>query len=144
MQSVQLDNQTNCQIHKQLLVPDFPDIDEPVVVDLNDPVGTLVEHLELNRVAFENAYPDFTVDPVSRMIVSSALNERNIKRFLFSSKLLRYNYLHPALYRMNCAVTDIEFGSLIAKLHGIPSVVDATLYSAVLPDCKPGYMELFV
>ena len=108
-------------------------------LQVQDPHGTLEWHVGLNLGHFDGRFRGCSVDPMSGMLMYPCG-----KRFVFSSSVDRYYYLHPALYRTNCAIRDIEFAELMQKLGTYNSLIPREAYEAVLASwCLPSYADLF-
>lgn len=102
-----------------------------------DEDGTLQEHTERNLRLFDDAFPELVTDEDSGML------RRPNGRFLFSSHVDRHNYVIPALYRDNCAVLDISFEDLMAKLANYESVFPREAYAEILRGSRNIYRQLF-
>ena len=108
MKKVSLAGNLGAELEAQVEEP-VAQSEHAVSVEAYDPSVTLPEHIALNVTKFEAWFPDFNVDGLAQML----RRHGGPKRFLFSSAVDRYDFLHPALYRLNCAIKDIKFDDLV-------------------------------
>jgi hypothetical protein len=87
------------------------------VVEDSDFTSSLQEHTQLNMTLCDEAFPDYIVDEAS-----GSLRHSTSGRILISAKLDNHSFVYPALYRDNCAVKEISFDDLLAKLENYISV----------------------
>lgn len=115
----------------------------PSIVSIDEAHVTLQDHIAKNCAHFDKRFPDAFVDRDACMLMNSG--ESGHPRFVFSSRIDSYTFLHPALYRRDGVIKSIEFGPLMDKLLNFQSVFPRELYQseAVLRSFLTNYDDLF-